>query len=128
MSQASPDKALVYIFEDQPSPCGLECVTVRTGLDGTWIGATHGASYFYFSVAPGDHRVCSQWQSSFKILSKLGSAATLDAEPGGVYFFQARVREHEDHTWEVILEPIDPARAQFMIASAPFSTATPKKK
>jgi hypothetical protein len=128
MGQPAPGKALVYIIEDQPGTCVLDCVTVRTGLDGNWIGATQGTSYFYFSVDPGEHRICSEWQSSLKVLAKQGSASTLTAEPGKVYFFQARLLEHEKRTWEVILVPMDPAEGQFMIASTAYSTSTPKKK
>jgi hypothetical protein len=27
-------------------------------LDGSWIGANYGTSYLFFSVAPGEHRLC----------------------------------------------------------------------
>src|SRR5260370_14030148 len=42
---ADAGKALVYLFEDIE-----RCPTMRVGLDGAWIGANKGKSYFFFSV------------------------------------------------------------------------------
>jgi len=74
-------KALVYIFEDM-----VHGPTMRVGLDGAWIGANKGKSYFFFSVHPGDHQVCTNWQSgTFKKTAKrIGSANTPKAEAGKV--------------------------------------------
>jgi hypothetical protein len=60
MGQPLPGKALVYLIEDQPGICLLDCVTTRAGLDGAWVGANKGDSYFYFSVDPGDHQACAE--------------------------------------------------------------------
>ena len=71
-------KALVYVFEDiERGP------TMRVGLDGAWVGANKGKSYFFFSVDPGDHQVCTNWQSgTFKETSKrIGSATTIKVRP-----------------------------------------------
>jgi len=58
VAPADPGKAIVYVFEDmERGP------TMRVGLDGSWIGANKGKSYFSFSVDPGDHQVCTNWQS-----------------------------------------------------------------
>jgi len=61
------------------------------GLDGQWIGATNGNSYFYFSVDPGEHHLCTNWQG-FSFLGKTRAAGALHftAEPGGVYYFRAK--------------------------------------
>ncbi len=51
-------KALVYVIGDVgQSPYGW--ITIRVGLDGSWIGANHGNSNFSFSVLPGEHHLCS---------------------------------------------------------------------
>jgi hypothetical protein len=50
--------------ELDPNCTGPAChVTVRIGLDGTWAEASHGKSYFAFSVTPGEHHLCANWQS-----------------------------------------------------------------
>src|SRR4029077_11715663 len=46
-------KALVYVIGEGIKAISQE--TVRVGLDGAWIGANRGASYFFFSVDPGEH-------------------------------------------------------------------------
>lgn len=127
--QAEPGKALVYVSQDveQSNSVNIGTVTTRVGLDGAWVGAIHGKSYFFFSVDPGSHRVCAAWQSNFKRLSKLGSAADLTAEAGQVYYLRVRVDERPEHRPDVKMEHIDTAEAQLLIASSSFSTSQPKK-
>jgi len=127
--QPAPGKAVVYIFNTVRTDPGLVIgsVTLRVGLDGDWVGANHGESYFYFQVDPGDHRICAQWQSTFERLSKLASAASLSAQPGQVYYFRAiaDVRTHDRNN--VRLEPLDPAEAILLTSTSAFSTSHPKK-
>ncbi len=91
--KAEAGKAVVYVFEDERRDPNqrLGNVTIRIGLDGKWVGANHGKSYFFFSVEPGQHALCANWQSSFRMYSKLASAASLTAEAGKVYYFRASV-------------------------------------
>jgi hypothetical protein len=58
--QPDAEKAVVYFIEDDDSayPWGRK-PTIRAGLDGSWVGATHSNSFFYFSVAPGEHHLCA---------------------------------------------------------------------
>lgn len=122
----SPDsgKALVFVFEDmERGP------TMRVGVDGTWVGANKGKSYFYFSLEPGDHQVCTNWQSgTFKETSKrIGSALTLKAEAGKVYYLRVQVYERSEQDHNVKLEPVEAAEGQFLISASAFSTSKPKK-
>jgi hypothetical protein len=61
----SVGKALVYVIQDlgQGDFVGAASATFRIGLDGAWIGALKGRSYFSFAVSPGEHHLCSNWQS-----------------------------------------------------------------
>ena len=123
-------KALVYVFEAEksnPNEFKIGAVTIRVGLDGSWVGANHGSSYFFFPVEPGEHSVCSAWQSRLSIFSKLGAAASLTADPGQSYYFRVHVEEREDRQKSVRLEPIDPAEGQLLIGSCGLSTSHPKK-
>jgi len=122
-------KALVYVFDAIKLDAGLVIgnVTLRIGLDGDWMGANHGDSYFYFPVDPGEHRVCAQWQSTFGRLSKLASAASLTAEAGQAYYFRAIADARTNDRGAVRLEPIDPAEALLLTSSSAYSTSHPKK-
>jgi Protein of unknown function (DUF2846) len=122
----TPDagKALVYVFEDmEHGP------TMRVGLDGAWVGANKGKSYFFFSVDPGDHQVCTNWQSgTFKETSKrIGSAITLKAEAGKVYYLRTQVYERSEQDRNVKLEPVETAEGQFLVSASAFSSSHPKK-
>jgi hypothetical protein len=124
VAPADAGKALVYVFEDmEHGP------TMRVGLDGAWVGANKGKSYFFFSVPPGDHQVCTNWQSgTFKETSKrIGSAITLKAEAGKVYYLRTQVYERSEQDRNVKLEPVETAEGQFLISASAFSTHHPKK-
>jgi hypothetical protein len=127
--QPEAGKAMVYVFDTIKLDPGLVIgtVTLRIGLDGSWMGANHGDSYFYFAVDPGDHRVCAQWQSSLDSRSKLASAASLTAEAGQVYYFRAIADARSHDRGAVRLEPVDPAEALLLTASSAYSTSHPKK-
>jgi Protein of unknown function (DUF2846) len=128
-TQPEPGKALVYVF-DQPDNTSLEigAMTTRWGLDGTWVGASDLKSYFYFSVDPGEHRLCTQRQSRFKSVSNVSTAITFNSEAGKAYYFRLRARRiKQENTNYVKLEALDPAEAQVMIANAAYSQSKPKK-
>lgn len=127
--QPEAGKAMVYVFDTIKLDPGLVIgtVTLRIGLDGSWMGANHGDSYFYFAVDPGDHRICAQWQSTFGRLSKLASAASLTAEAGQVYYFRANADARSHDRGAVRLEPLDPAEALLLTSFSAYSTSHPKK-
>jgi hypothetical protein len=124
VAQPDPGKALIYVFEDiERGP------TMRVGLDGAWVGANKGKAYFYFSVEPGEHQLCTNWQSGVfkKTAMRIGSAITLTAEAGKVYYFRTQVYERSEQDRNVKTEPVENAEAQFLISSSSFSTFHPKK-
>src|ERR1700689_2805650 len=53
---AQPDtgKALVYFVEDDSEFGSKPKPTPRAGIDGRWVGAMHGDSYFSTAVDPGE--------------------------------------------------------------------------
>jgi hypothetical protein len=118
--QIEDDKALVYFFVDFVS-----APTMRVGVDGKWVGANNGKSYFFFLVDPGEHNVCTEWQSgTFKKSSeRIGEAMRLKAEAGKTYFVRLNFGFQRMH-----LELSDEADAHFLIGSSLFATSQPKKK
>jgi hypothetical protein len=86
VSEIPSGKALVYVIDDKDQVgCLGGCATIRIGLDGTWIGANQGNTHFSFSVMPGEHHLCSNWQSSVKWFSLHISLVNFTAEAGKVY-------------------------------------------
>jgi hypothetical protein len=92
--------ALVYVIQDDSNFDSITKPTTKTGLDGKWVGATHGDSFFSFNVAPGVHHVCASWQTSkphpMAVVLMMGvrtgsqsqaAADSFTAEAGGVYYF-----------------------------------------
>jgi hypothetical protein len=125
-------KALVYVVQTmwvQPGiVIGSQKATTRVGVDGSWVGANHGDSYFFFPVDPGEHSICTDWQSTFYARSGLASAADLNAEAGAIYYFRVKVRDaNEYHPGEVKIEPIDRSEARLLLGRSSFSTSHPKK-
>ncbi len=49
-----PGKARIYFFQDAGSNWTVGYPTVKVALDGAWLGANHGNSYFSASVEPGE--------------------------------------------------------------------------
>lgn len=130
--QLESGKALVYVFEVQVRDRNVNYlgmkVTTRVGLDGGWVGANHGESYFYFSADPGDHRLCTDWESKTESHHRVAAAVSLSTESGKVYYFRTIVdQRRESHESIVKLLPVDPAEAQILIASSSLSISHPKK-
>jgi hypothetical protein len=129
--QPETGKALVYVFEDLNTNYPLWGVTTKVGVDGSWTGANKSGSYFFFPVEPGDHRVCTKWQSDEEELASKASAASFSAEAGKIYYFRACVRLlflQLIQVAELRLEPVDPAEAEILIADSALSSSHPKKQ
>lgn len=131
MAQPQAGKAVVYVFDDEDVDnvtLHIGGATTRWGLDGSWVGANYRKSYFFFYVDPGDHRVCTSRQSSLKSQTKISSAISFTAEVGKAYYFRTKTPHHKNQTAEnaVIVEAVDPAAAQLLIANSALSISHPK--
>jgi hypothetical protein len=120
VGQVEQGKALVYFFVDF-----VTAPTMRIGVDGNWVGANDGKSYFFFPVDPGEHNVCAEWQSGTfrKSSERIGEAIHLTAEAGKTYYLRLNFSYQRMH-----LELSDEAAGHFLIGSSLFATAQPKKK
>lgn len=93
VNQAAPapptaGKAQIIFVEDGDARTGsFVHPIVRYGMDGSWVGANHGDSYFTVDVEPGTHHLCANWQSSNQTFKKSFDVASFAAEPGKVYYF-----------------------------------------
>jgi hypothetical protein len=135
-SGPTADKAQIVIVEspEMDAKClGPSChVTVRIGLDGAWIGATEDKSYFAFSVGPGEHHLCANWQSALGSLNKLVNMTSFIAESGTVYYYEVkpvmRFRgEHQDDEYKLDLKTLDEDEGNYAIKVSSLSASTPKR-
>jgi hypothetical protein len=126
--QPNEGKALVYFLEDDTEFGSFPKPTTRAGLDGKWIGATHGNSYIYFSVDPGERHLCASWQAAVVVRQGLKTAAAhFMANAGGVYYFRVK------NTWTrdlgvagISLEPLDSDEGLLLVNRFSLSTFHPK--
>jgi len=128
----SSDKALVVFVEeiDKNAPCLGCAVTTRVGMDGAWVGANQGNSYFAVDVAPGEHHVCTDWQSAFGALkAKIGLTA-FTAEAGKTYYFKIKVtlKQLSENTSERELELVPMTEDEGKYGTKAFPLSKPTKR
>lgn len=127
-TQPNRDKAVIYFLEDDGSFESHPQPTTRLGVDGNWVGANHGNSYFYVSIDPGEHHLCASWQSLVVLgAHETSAAAHFTAEPGQSYYFRVRntwLREHG--VTRVELTPIDRDEGQLLASKFAYSSSQPK--
>lgn len=134
--QPDADKALVFVIEDlgQCADCSsghasiteVTAAVVKVGADGLWLGADRGNSYLFFTVAPGEHHLCVNWQSRLSARARAFAMANLMADAGKIYYFRARLFPGEADFF-LDLETVNGDQGKFLVASSPFSVSHPKK-
>jgi hypothetical protein len=112
---ADPSKALVYFVETPNVELFSGTPTVRIALDGAWVGANHGDSYFFVSVEPGEHHLCASWQSSVAS-QQLVALNSLSVESGKTYCFRTRVTGDDRVGYSLDLAKTNSDEAQLLIA------------
>jgi hypothetical protein len=127
----APNQALVYVVENLRAGCFLCDTTTKIGLDGNWVGATKGNSYFSFPLGPGEHHLCASLQSDSSG-PETTSLAGFSADAGATYYFRARLTDQNNSgkggvKWALDLDPLDSDQAQFMIDSYEQSSYRKKK-
>jgi hypothetical protein len=120
-------KALVYFIHDAGIPYESLTIgypTTKYGVDGNWVGAGHGDSWFAVTVTPGEHHVCTVLQSSF--VDQRVELAQFTAEAGKSYYFRTQLVT--SRSVELLeLERIDSDEAAYLFSEYPMATAPAKK-
>ncbi|HKD79620.1 MAG TPA: hypothetical protein VKH81_07995 [Candidatus Angelobacter sp.] len=129
---ATPEagKALVFVIHQvyTPNNCegGDECgILARVGMDGSWAGAMYGASYLYLNVEPGEHHLCTNWQSIFASRSSHAALTSFTAEAGHIYYF--RMRLFGDRALIMDLDQINSDEGKYLLASYQESESRARK-
>lgn len=118
----TPDsgKALVYFIEKDAG--GFLAGHTRIGVDGHWVGATRGDSYFTLSLDPGVHHICADTHMGKLWTSNQETAlAHFTAEPGAIYYFETKNLALENETIDVSLIPLDSDQGASLAGSYPVS-------
>jgi hypothetical protein len=124
----SPDagKALVYVVQEIGQLQCKGCALTKVGMDGTWVGANQGSSYFFFEADPGEHHLCLNWQSRLEWRSRAFAMANFTAEAGKAYYFRTRIFPgHYDYSFD--LDAVNSDQGKFLVASSAFSVSHPRK-
>ncbi|MGA2890594.1 MAG: hypothetical protein ABSE51_21375 [Terracidiphilus sp.] len=77
--------AQIIFVEEQNARASFHMITVRYGVDGNWVGANYGDSYFVLNVTPGIHHLCVNAQGDKKAVG----VTSFTAEAGKVYYYEA---------------------------------------
>jgi len=129
-TQPEKGKALVFVFateEHDERQIRIGHAITRVGVDGTWVGANQDSTYFAFSLDPGRHHICTNWQSSIGFLHKMAGAITFDAEAGKTYYFETKIDERTDRPQEIRLEHLDPDDGESLISNSTYITSQAKR-
>ncbi len=115
------DKAQIIFIEDENQPIGpFMHATVRLGMDGAWLGANKGNSYFAVTVDPGVHHLCASWER------KNVDATSFTADPGRTYYFAARVNVESRYSITFNLSQLNEDEGKYLVKPLKLSTSKPK--
>jgi len=109
-------KALIYVVQ-------VDDIITRFGVDGKWVGADRGRTYFYFSTDPGEHHLCAISQTGPDEVGTKVALHELRAEAGISYFFVPHI------VWggqNIVLSEADPDEGRDLVAKAKFSSSHPR--
>jgi hypothetical protein len=125
-AQAAPGKALVYFIHEAGTSSAhpLGYPTLKVGIDGAWVGANRGDSWFAVPVEPGEHHVCAILQST--VVNQRLELAHLQAEAGKAYYYRTRL-VMSGQVGLLELDPLDSDQGGYLIGSYPLSVSHPKK-
>jgi hypothetical protein len=131
LAPAARSAQIIFVerFENQGFCIGRE-VTARVGVDGKWVGANHGSSYFAYTVPPGEHHLCVNWQSAQRLLKQKVGLASLKAEPGKVYYYaiDVGIGQHEAAMeYHFDLAVLNEDEGKYLVTISTLAAATPKK-
>jgi len=137
---AAPDAGKAQIIFIEAMDKNLACwscgtPTSRYGIDGNWVGANQGNSYFAVEVDPGEHHLCTGWQSAFGRLKQMVGMADFVAEAGKTYYFEAKVKIKE-HTYgdsssevdrDLNFVQVSDDEGRYRVKASALATATVRK-
>jgi len=104
----------------------VHLLTTRMGVDGAWVGANEGRSYFGFVIDPGVHHLCVNGQWSRLISPPFIALHRVVAKAGEIYYFRVRFLYSRLEGINLDLEAVDEDQGQFLRQTSMYSTSHPK--
>jgi hypothetical protein len=83
------------VFIESLDGAFMSAPTARFAIDGTWVGANRGASYFTVSVAAGERHLCAKRQSSIQAENANAGAMTVQLKPSEIQYVEFRIQRNE---------------------------------
>jgi hypothetical protein len=123
---AASATSAMLVFVQRLSESCIGCSVTRVGLDGTWIGANKGASFFSVTTAPGEHHVCAFWGAPGARTENKVELTELEALAGHVYYFEIEIGPRSTGEFAMRLKPISADMGTFLVSRSKQSVATPK--
>ena len=120
-------KALVYFLQDDTNYIARPRPTTRLAVDGAWVGATRSDSYFYFSVEPGEHHLCANWQGGGLQPVSGVAAAHFTAVAGHAYYFRVQNGSLKNGEKTIEFGREDSDEGQLLTNRYAFSSSSIKK-
>jgi len=114
--------ALVYVVQE-------DGITGRLGVDGKWVGANRGRTYFFVPIDPGEHHLCATARGIGPALRYPRVALRqLRAEAGMTYYLVPQVVGELVYAIDAKFDliQVDPDQGKALVARAKFSTCHPK--
>src|ERR1700679_1285371 len=124
--QAEGKAQIVFIETENERVTLAGDATIRFGMDGAWVGANNGNSYFALTVDPGVHHLCASWQSSLGAFKKNIDLTSFTAEAGQVYYFAAAVAVGRDIV-TFGLTPLNEDEGKYRLTISKLSISEPKE-
>jgi hypothetical protein len=126
IAQPASGKALVYVIgQEVDYPGGI---IARIGLDGAWVGAVNGKSHLSFSMDPGEHHVCANWQSVLAERNKYVALSSLTVEAGKVYYVRMRLTLQGQYSPPILdIETVNSDEGKYLVLTSEISESHVKK-
>ena len=118
-------KAMVYFIHDDGSGVGGGSPTTRYAVDGSWVGANQGESWFAVAVTPGEHHVCA---ATSVVRDRPAERSSLISTPKQGRVTSSALAYSTSRSADLLeLEQIDSDEAGYLISLYPMAIATAKK-
>lgn len=124
---ASADKATLVVVQRVGLCVG--CSVTRVGLDGAWIGANKGKSFFAVPIEAGEHHICADWGAPLANTEARIGLTDFQADPGKTYYFETEIETQDPNgAPRMILKQLSADMGTFLAARSEQIVAVPKSK
>jgi hypothetical protein len=111
------------VFVQQIGICP-HCGVVRVALDGKWIGANKGDSWFAATIPPGEQHICVAWNAPFVKITNRIQLTELNAKPGKTYYLETTAVTGKYQINRLLLATTTQDEADFLISNLKMSKAS----